>query len=56
MKPLKTAMEIRIQISDLIAEAVVEADDMRRTALLAMADHWVALLQVRRETSNPIRR
>jgi len=49
MQPLKTATEIRLEISDLIAEAVAEADEMRRTALLVMADHWVALLQVRLE-------
>lgn len=55
MKPLKTAMEIRLEISDLIAEAVAEADEMRRTALLVMADHWVALLQVRLGKSNPAR-
>jgi hypothetical protein len=32
----------------LIAEAVVEEDETRRTALLVMADHWVALQSARR--------
>ncbi|WP_292093618.1 hypothetical protein [Brevundimonas sp.] len=34
----------RQRISDLIAEAVVEDDGVRRHALLWMADEWIALL------------
>jgi len=37
----------RRQISGLVAEAISEADDDRRTALLIMADHWAALLRIR---------
>lgn len=33
----------------LIAEAVAENDESRRTALLVMADHWVALEAARRQ-------
>lgn len=34
----------RQRISDLIAEAVIEDDGVRRHALLWMADEWIALM------------
>lgn len=37
----------RRHISGLVAEAIREADDDRRTALLVMADHWAAMLRSR---------
>jgi|GEM_PF-2413068 len=40
----------RQRIRDLIAEAVVEDDGVRRHALLWMADEWIALLARRTAT------
>ncbi|WP_156367897.1 hypothetical protein [Brevundimonas sp. Leaf363] len=39
----RTVEECLAEARKLIAEAVPEQDEMRRTALLAMADHWIAL-------------
>jgi hypothetical protein len=38
---------VRDEIRDLIREAVVESDAMRRLALLTTADHWIAALDRR---------
>lgn len=39
---------VRDEIRDLIRDAVVEPDAVRRLALLNTADHWIAALQNRR--------
>lgn len=44
MSDTPTEKQYRERISDLIAEAVAEADDARRHSLLWMADEWAALL------------
>ena len=48
MKPLKSIQDMRAEVAALITEAVPETDDMRRRALLAMADHWRELIDRRR--------
>lgn len=48
MKPLRPVQDMRAEIAALIAEAVPETDDMRRHALLVMADHWRELIDRRR--------
>ncbi len=47
-RPQKTDQECFGEAKKLIAEAVAETDDTRRTALLVLADHWVALQAARR--------
>lgn len=42
-----TTEEAVAELNALIAEAIVEDDDMRRKALLIMADHWAAVLRGR---------
>lgn len=37
----------RQRVSDLIRQAIPEADPDRRQALLVMADHWGELLRLR---------
>lgn len=44
MPRLAADIHYRQRISDLIAEAVIEDDGVRRHALLWMADEWVGLL------------
>ncbi|WP_395942933.1 hypothetical protein [Brevundimonas sp.] len=50
---MRSTEEMRRQIADLIAEAVPEVDEGRRTALLVMADHWSALIRRRHEAAQP---
>lgn len=38
---------VRDEIRDLIRDAVVEPDAVRRLALLNTADHWIAALRSR---------
>lgn len=45
----RTGQECFGEAKKLIAEAVAEEDETRRTALLVMADHWVALEAARRQ-------
>lgn len=48
MPPLKPPSEVRAELSELIAEAVVETDDARRQGLLTLADHWSDILRRRK--------
>jgi hypothetical protein len=48
MPPLKPPSEVRAELSELIAEAVVEPDDARRHGLLTLADHWSDILRRRK--------
>ena len=42
-----TSSQARDELRKLIAAAVVEEDDIRRKALLIMADHWRMVLHGR---------
>lgn len=48
MPPLKPPSEVRAELSELIAEAVVETDEARRQGLLTLADHWSDILRRRK--------
>ncbi|RZJ41273.1 MAG: hypothetical protein EON86_10765 [Brevundimonas sp.] len=54
MSPLKSQTQVRAELSELIAEAVVETDDARRQGLLVLADHWSDILR-RRKAVGPVR-
>lgn len=45
-----TSQHARAELRSLISAAIVESDDMRRKALLVMADHWRLVLLGRDET------
>lgn len=49
MPPLKSSSQVRAELSELIAEAVVETDDVRRQGLLVLADHWSDILRRRKD-------
>lgn len=54
MTPLKSPTQVRAELSALIAEAVVEADDARRQGLLVLADHWSDILRRRRDVEERV--
>ncbi|HEY0927828.1 hypothetical protein [Brevundimonas sp.] len=45
---MKPPSEVRAELSELIAEAVAETDDVRRQGLLVLADHWSDILRRRK--------
>lgn len=53
MTILRTAPEVRREITALIADAVAEPDEDRRRALLTLADHWADILRRRNEATAP---